>query len=406
MKTSTKFLTLVAAVIVIGGGVLWADHAGLITATAAKSPAASAAANPAQAAVPVSVASVLEKSVTEWDEFSGRVQAIDRVEIRPQVSGIIEAVHFDEGQLVKKGDPLFTIDPRPFQAELAHDQAMLAGAQAKLALAHTNLNRSQELIQTHAISQNQLDVDNDSVLEADANVKAAQAAVLTAQINLDYTAITAPVAGRVSRAEITVGNLVGAGPTAPILTTVVSVSPVYVEFEIDEQTYLKYAANGAAGNSGMDSIPVSMGLANDDGYSRQGHLKSIDNRLDTTSGTIRVRAVFDNERGDLTPGLYAKVRTGGSAAAPAILVDDRAVGTDQDKKYVMVVGGDNRVSYRAVTLGPMVDGLRVIRTGLHKDEHIVVNGLQRVRPNSLVAPTDVAMDNPPAASNLATTSGK
>jgi membrane fusion protein, multidrug efflux system len=404
MKTPTKFLTLAAAVIAIGGGVLWAIHSGLISPTASTSPVTAASAPPA--AVPVSVASVLEKSVTEWDEFSGRVQAIDRVEIRPQVSGIIEAVHFDEGQLVKKGDPLFTIDQRPFQAELAHDQAMLAGAQAKLALGHTNLNRSQELIQTHAISQNQLDEDNDSVLEADANVKAAQAAVLTAQINLDYTSITSPVAGRVSRAEITVGNLVGAGATAPLLTTVVSVSPVYVEFEIDEQTYLKYAANGAAGNSGIDNIPVSMGLANEDGYSRQGHLKSIDNRLDTTSGTIRVRSVFDNENGELTPGLYAKVRTGGSAAARAILVDDRAVGTDQDKKYVMVVGTDNRVSYRTVTLGPIVDGLRVVRTGLHKDERIVVNGLQRVHPNSLVAPTDVAMDRQSAASGLVTTTGK
>jgi membrane fusion protein, multidrug efflux system len=407
MKSSTKFLTMVAAVIVIGAGLFWASHAGYIPLPGSAKPAAAAdAASAAPPAVPVSVAAVIEKPVTEWSEFSGRIQAIDRVQIRPQVSGIIEAVHFDDGQMVKKGDPLFTIDPRPFQAALAQAQASLAGAQAKLAWTHTNLARSQELIQTHAIAQTQLDSDNDAVLEADAAVKLAQAAVQTAQINLDYTAITAPVAGRVSRAEITVGNFVGDGVNAPVLTTLVSVSPVYVEFEMDEQAFLKYASTGAAGNSNLDNIPVGMGLANEDGYAHTGRLQALDNVLDVTSGTIRVRAVFDNPNGELTPGLYAKVRTGSASAVPAILVDDRAIGTDQDKKYVMVVGADNHASYRAVTLGPIVDGLRVIRTGLQKDERIVVNGLQRVRPNALVAPTDVAMDRRVVPSDLAATSGK
>jgi multidrug efflux system membrane fusion protein len=342
--------------------------------------------------VSVSVASVLEEPVTEWDEFSGRVKAIDHVEIRPQVSGIIESVHFADGQLVNKGDLLFTIDPRPFQAALASAQAGLAGAEARVALAQTNLDRGNRLIATHAIAQSDLDQNNDEWLQANANLKAAQAAVQTAQLNLDYTAITAPVTGRVSRAEITAGNLVEAGNSAPVLTTIVSVSPVYVEFEVDEQTFLKYAANGANGNSGIDHIPVAMGLANEDGYPRQGRLESIDNQLDTTSGTIRMRAIFDNSTGELTPGLYANVRTGGTAAKPAILVDDRAVGTDQDKKYVMVIDANNKAIYRAVTLGPMFNGLRVIRSGLQKDERIVVNGLQRVRPNQVVAPVDVTMD--------------
>jgi len=384
MKTTTKILIPVA-VIAIGGLAWWATGSFSSNAKAA----AFAAANPPP--VSVTVAPALEKSVTEWDEFSGRVQAIERVDVRPQVSGIIEEIHFQEGQLVKKGDPLFTIDPRPFQAALAHAQADLAGAQAKLALAHTNLDRNQQLIQTHAIAQSELDQRNDDVLEADANVKAAQAAVLTAQINLDYTSINAPVTGRVSRAEITVGNLVGDGPTAPVLTSVVSVNPVYVEFEVDEQAFLKYASKGAAGNSGIDQISVSMGLANEDGYPHQGHLKSIDNRLDTTSGTIRVRAVMDNPNGELTPGLYAKVRIGSVASIPTILVEDRAVGTDQDKKFVMVIDADNKASYRVVTLGPIVDGLRVVRSGLQKNEKIVVNGLQRVRPNTVVAPTEVTM---------------
>ena len=397
-------LPIALTVIAIAGGAvgLWATGIVSIPASAAKPSVAMAAPPP----VPVSVAKVMEKSVTEWDEFSGRVRAIDHVEVRPQVSGIIEQVHFSDGQLVQKGDLLFTIDPRPFQAALDNAKAVEEGAQAKLALAQINLDRNKGLIASHAIAQSDLDTANDAFSEADANLKAAQAAVQTAQLNLNYTAITAPVTGRVSRAEITVGNLVGDGPTAPVLTTVVSVSPVYVEFEIDEQIYLKYLANGASGNNGLEHIPVTMGLANEEGYPRQGHLESLDNQLDTTSGTLRVRAVFDDPAGDLTPGLYAKVRTGGSASETAILVDDRAIGTDQDKKYVMVVDADNKANYRAVTLGPVVNGLRIIRSGLQEGERIMVNGLQRVRPNSIVAPTEVAMDREAATSELTASSNK
>ena len=386
-KSGLYIALILLAMVGIGFG-LWATGTVSIPGLTPQTPVAAAAPPPAS----VSVAPALEKTVTEWDEFSGRVRAIDHVEIRPQVSGVIEEVHFADGQLVKKGDLLFTIDPRPFRAELARTQAVLAGAQARVALAQTNLNRSNRLIATHAISQSDLDSNNDAMLEANASLQAADAAVQTAQLNLNYTAITAPVTGRVSRAEITVGNWVGTAVTAPVLTTVVSVSPVYVEFEVDEQTFLKYAANGASGNSGVDHIPVSMGLANEDGYPHQGRLESLDNQLDISSGTIRVRAIFDNPTGELTPGLYAKIRTGGSAAESAILVDDKAVGTDQDKKFVMVVGSDNKAVYRGVTLGPMVDGLRIVRSGLAKGERIVVNGLQRVQPNQVVAPVEVTMD--------------
>jgi multidrug efflux system membrane fusion protein len=389
MKTS-YLVPLIFVALVVAAVALWAT--GLLPGfTSAGKPGAAAAASAAPPPVPVSVAAVIEQSVTEWDEFSGRVKAIDHVEVRPQVSGLITAVHFQDGQIVKKGDPLFTIDPRPFQAELAHEQAVLAAAQAKVALALTNLDRNKGLIESHAIAQSELDATNDAWLEADASVKAAQAAVQTAQLNLNYTAITSPVTGRVSRAEITVGNLVNDGTSAPLLTTVVSVSPVYIEFEVDEQAYLKYSAQGASGNSGIDRIPVAMGLANEADYPHKGHLESFDNQLDTSSGTIRVRAVFDNSAGELTPGLYARVRIGG-VPQTAVLVDDRAVGTDQDKKFVMVIDAGNKANYRAVILGPMVNGLRVVRSGLNKGERIVVNGLQRVRPNSIVAPTDVAMD--------------
>ena len=382
--SSRKGIAIVAGIVLIGAVAVYLS----------RKPGAAAPA-PAMAgdAVPVSVAVVQEMSVTEWDEFSGRVQAIERVEIRPRVAGEIVAVHFEEGQLVKQGDALFTIDPLPFQAELARAQAVQAGAQAQLALAQTDLDRSRRLIENHSIAQSELDQSNASLLEATAALKAADAAVQTAQLNLGYTEITAPVSGRVSRAEITVGNLVGAGMSAPVLTTVVSVSPVYVEFDIDEQTFIRYAANGAAGNTGLDHIPVSIGLASEEGYPHEGKLKSIDNQLDTISGTVRVRAIFDNAKGEMTPGMFARVRTGGSAAETAVLIDDRAVGTDQDKKYVLVVGSDNKATYREVKLGPIVNGLRIIRSGLHKDERIVVNGLQRVRPNDVVAPTVVTMDS-------------
>jgi len=379
---SRKGIAIVFGLIIIGAAVFFVR----------KSHASSSPPSMASAPVPVSVATVQEVSVTEWDEFSGRVQAVDRVEVRPRVSGMIVAVHFDEGQLVKQGDPLFTIDPLPFQAELARAQAMQAAAQAQLALAQTDSDRNRRLIENHSIAQSELDQSNANLLEATANLKAADAAVQTTELNLGYCEITAPVTGRVSRAEITVGNLVGAGASAPVLTTVVSVSPVYVEFDIDEQTFLRYAANGASGNTGIEHIPVSIGLANEEGYPRAAHLKSIDNHLDTTSGTIRVRAVADNASGELTPGMFARVRTGGSAAAKTILIDDRAIGTDQDKKYVLVVDGANKVAYREVKLGPIVNGLRVIRSGLQPGEHIVVNGLQHVRPDDIVAPVAVAMD--------------
>ncbi len=391
MKAYMPFFSRKTIVIAVGVLVIGAAGTVSLTGRASKAPV------PTATPVSVSVASALEKSVTEWDDFSGRVEAIERVEIRPRVAGTIDAVHFQEGQLVRKGDPLFTIDPRPYQAELTRAEATQAGAQARLALSKTELDRTRRLIEEHAVAQRELDQRDNALREADANLKAAEAAVLSARLNLQYTAITAPFNGRVSRAEITVGNLVGAGAAAPALTTLVSVSPVYVNFEVDEQAYIRYAANGAAGNTGIDRIPVSIGLASEEGYPRQGHLKSIDNRLDTTSGTIRVRAVFDNGNGVLTPGMYARVRMGGSAGKWAVLVDDKAVGTDQDKKYVMVVDAENKAVYRAVTLGPVVDGMRIVRSGLRKDERVVVNGLQRIRPNDVVTPVAVAMDGHGAA---------
>ena len=390
MKTSTPIFTRKIIVIAIGLALIGTGAALSLTSEAAKAPVA--AATPTQ----VTVAPVVERSVTEWDDFSGRVQAVEYVEIRPRVAGTIDVIHFKEGQLVKKGDLLFTIDPRPFRAELARAEAQQAQAQAALGLSRTELDRTRRLIEEHAVAQRELDERSNAVLEAQAQLQVAEAAVMTARLNLQYTVITAPVSGRVSRAEITVGNLVGTGLNTPALTSLVSVSPVYVNFEIDERTYQRYAARGAAGNANVDRIPVAVGLGNEEGYPHTGHLQAFDNRVDTTSGTIRVRAVLDNPQGLLTPGMYARVRTGGGGAKPALLIDDKAVGTDQDKKFVMVVDAEHKAVYRAVELGPMVDGLRIVRSGLKPGEQIIVSGLQRVRPNDTVDPV-LAGATPPQA---------
>lgn len=350
------------------------------------------------AATPVTVASVISRSVIEWDEFSGRVEAIEYVEIRPRVAGTIVGVHFKEGQFVKAGAPLFTIDQRPYEAELAHAEAEQAQARATLELARTELERTRRLTEENAAPRRDLDQRNNAVLEAEARLKATEAAVMSARLNLQYASVTAPVSGRVSRAEITVGNLVGVGLNTPPLTTVVSVSPVYVNFELDEQTYQRYAALGAAGNANVDRIPVSIGLSNEEGYPHAARLQAFDNRVDTASGTIRVRAVVDNANNLLTPGMYARVRIGGGGKQPTLLIDEKAVGTDQDKKFVMVVGADNKATYRPVMLGPVIEGKRVVRSGLQEGEHVIVNGLQRVRPNDQVTPVLAKDETHPEAS--------
>lgn len=337
--------------------------------------------------VEVDVANVISRTVTDWQSYSGRLDAVDRVDIKPLVSGTITAVHFKDGQLVKKGDPLFTIDPRPYAAEVDRAAAQLASAQARDVFTSTDLARAQRLIADNAIAKKDFDQKENAAREAAANVKAARAALETARINLGYTQIVAPVAGRVSRAEITVGNTVSAGAQSPALTTVVSVSPMYAAFDVDEQTYLRYLAR----DMGKSGVPVDLGLANESGYSRKGTVYSVDNRFDTTSGTIRVRARFDNADGALVPGLYARIRVGGGEPHPALLVDEAAIGTDQSKKFVLVVDPANKVQYREVQLGERHGGLVEIAGGLKEGERIVVNGLQRVRPGDPVTPKTVKM---------------
>ena len=344
-------------------------------------------------ATPVSVALVEQRDVAIWDEFSGRLEAIERVEVRSRVAGALQSVHFREGALVKRGDLLITIDPAPYAAEVDRLQAQLGAAEARVLLTKNDVERGELLSGTRVISQRELDQRVNAKSEAEANVKAARAALQSAQLNLDYTQVRAPVAGRVGRLEITVGNLVAAGPGAPVLTTLVSVNPIYAGFNADEQVVTRALKTLADQNamSEVDRIPVRMSTATSD-ESFKGKLQLIDNQVDARSGTVRVRAVLDNTDGRLIPGQFARLRMGQPKAEPALMVNERAIGTDQNKKFVLVVNTDNKAEYREVTLGANVDNLRVITSGLKSGERIVVNGLQRIRPGALVVPQVVRMD--------------
>ncbi|MDO9360206.1 MAG: efflux RND transporter periplasmic adaptor subunit [Polaromonas sp.] len=345
-------------------------------------------------ATPVSVATVVQSDVSAWDEFSGRLEAVERVDIRSRVSGTLQSVHFREGALVKKGELLLVIDPAPYAADVDRADAQVAAAQARVAQAKGEQERSQRLWNEQAISKREFDERGNSQREADANLRAAQAALQTARLSLGYTQVRAPVAGRVGKLEVTVGNLVAAGPGAPVLTTLVSVSPIYASFDADEQAIakaLKDAGSSQGGSRNLERIPVQMGTAASTDTPFNGRLQLVDNQVDAKSGTVRARAVFDNADGQLMPGQFARVRMGQSTKASALLVNERAVGTDQNKKYVLVIGADNKAVYREVVLGAHVDGLRIVTQGLAANERIVVNGLQRIRPGALVDPQPVAM---------------
>ncbi len=344
------------------------------------------AAPPLQA---VTVAPVPEREISEWDEFTGRLEAVDQVEIRPRVSGYIQRVTFTEGREVRKGEVLFQIDPRPYQAELDRAQAELDRAKSAAALAANDVRRADPLVKAQAISREEYDSRTSAEAQGGASVKAAEAAVETARLNLEWTRVRSPISGRVSNALVTPGNLVEAGQPATLLTTVVSLDPMYVYFDSDEQTYLRYA--GRARNNGSNwrdgKLVVHLGLANEDGYPHEGRLDFVDNQIDPNTGTIRTRAVFSNKSRALTPGLFARVKLVGDHKRKALLVRDAAIGTDQDRKFVLVVGPGDSLVYRPVVAGRLVDGLRIIDSGLQPNERVVVNGLMRVRPGMKVAPT-------------------
>jgi multidrug efflux system membrane fusion protein len=344
-----------------------------------------AAATQEAAAAPVSASAVLERQIAETQEFSGRLEATERVEIRPRVSGFITAVNFKPGSEVKKGDVLFVIDPRPYQAEADRAEAAARSARAKADLARLELARAERLLSDRAIAQREYDERASGQKELDANAHAAQAQYEAAKLNLAYTRVVSPIDGRVSKAEITLGNLVDA---TAVLTSVVSLDRIYASFSGDEATYLRVGPQSRKGQP----VAVKIGLANEDGFPHEGKLEFVDNQLDTQTGSVRMRATLENRDRALVPGLFARVQLGGSATSNAVLIDERAVGTDQNRKFVFVVDKDNKAEYRPVKLGPAIDGLRVVKEGLNPGDKIVVNGLQRVRPGAPLAPQIVPMD--------------
>ena len=343
----------------------------------------------------VSVAAVVEKRVKDWDEFTGRFQAVETVEIRPRVSGYIDKIAFKEGSLVKQGDLLFVIDPRPYQADYDRAAADLKRYKTALELARIESTRVQRLRESGAVSQEELDERTSTVAQAEANVAGAQAALESAALNMGFTRVTSPVTGRVSRAEVTRGNLVTGGNNGgTLLSSVVSMDPIYLYFDSDEQAYLRYmemARSGERTSPREATSPVHIGLANEEGFPHSGTMDFVDNQLNPQTGTIRARAVFANKDGLFTPGLFARVQLVGSDDYNAILIDDRAVNTDQSQKYVFLLGADNKVEYRKIKLGRVIDGLRIVREGLKPGDVIVVNGAQRVHPGLTVAPQRVTM---------------
>lgn len=350
----------------------------------------------------VSVAEVIQHSVTEWDELTGRLEAPQSVVIRARVSGYIDKISFAEGAIVTKGDLLVQIDPRPFSAEVKRLEAQLARASATAKRADSEAKRGEALRAGKVIGGEEADARDSTAAEAKAAVAATQAQLDIAYLNLSFTEVRSPIDGRVSRAELTEGNLVQADESR--LTSVVSTDKVYAYFDIDEGVYLKYEALTRSGDLGA-AAPVYLGLANEDGHPHQGQMDFVDNQVDPKTGTIRGRAVFDNKDGAFTPGLYVRVKLVGSANYNAALINDSAVGTDLGKKFVLILDKDNKVAYRAIELGPKLNGLRIVRKGLEKGEKIVVNGLQRVRSGMPVDAELVPMADDQTLASFATAAG-
>lgn len=334
-------------------------------------------------AMQVDVSVIEPQSIQLWKNFSGHVVAVDQAQIKPQVSGRITELKFEDGQHVEKGDVLIVIDPRPYEARLNQAKASLEAAKTQADLAEKEYKRAVSLIETKAISQSMFDERANNRQAAKAAVEGAQAALESAQIDLDYAYVKAPISGKISRAEITEGNLVQAGPNAPLLTSIVSDEKMYVDFEVDERTYIGSVKSKSGPNA--EPIPVRLKLS---GSNEEigGTVHSFDNRIDQASGTIRARAIFDNENGILLPGMSVSVMMGDAGDGDRILLSERAIGTDQDRKFVYVVGDDSTATYREVTIGESISGQRVILSGLGQGEKVITAGLVRIRPGMAVSP--------------------
>jgi multidrug efflux system membrane fusion protein len=358
---------------------------------------------------PITANRPLAREVVEWDEYQGWLNPVDMVEVRARVTGYLQEVHFQDGGIVKKGDLLFVIDPRPYQAELAREEAVVNQAETRLELANNDLVRAERLLKGKAISEEEADSRSKARREAEAALRSARAAVDAAKLNLEYTQITAPIGGRISRKMITEGNLVnGNQGQATLLTTIVSLDPVYCYFDAEESAVLKYerlSREGKGPNLRSGKVVCELQLANEQGFPHKGVLDFVDNRVNATTGTLRARGVFSNPEPDyaLEPGFFARVRVPGSAKYQALLIPDQAVGTDQGQKFVYVVNAQDAVEYKSVQLGPVIDGLRVVRTGLDSNDWVVVNGLMSVRPGVKVKPDRAVATAVPASAAPVTT---
>lgn len=349
----------------------------------------------------VTVSRPVQKVVSDFSDFVGRFIAVDDVEVRSRVSGYLEKIHFTDGQLVTAGETLITIDRRPFEAALAQAQAALAQAEANRSFAASDLERGKDLVRGTTITQQTYDQRVQAKRVADAAVQAQQAAVKQAQLDLDFTELKAPISGRIGDRRVSLGNLVtgGTNGNTSLLATIVSLDPIRFEFTIDEASYLNYlkvnSKDGAEGLSQAPPVPVKLKLIDEDDFVHEGQINFVDNAIDESSGTIRLRAEFDNKGGKLTPGMFGRVRLPTSVPAMALLVPDAAIGTEQVRKFVYTVGHDNVVNPKFVTLGPVIDGMRVVKAGLEADDTIVVNGLMRVRPGVKVTPQQATADAVP-----------
>ncbi len=369
------------------------------------------AAQPAEPPPPkVSVSQVVFREVAEWDEFTGRLEAVNTVAVRPRVSGFVAAVRFREGAVVRRGDLLFQIDPRPFQAEVDRLKAEVVRARATVQRASSEAQRAERLTAQDAMSREEHDRRASFAQEAGAQVDAVAAALRAAELNLEFTRVTSPITGRVGRAVTTEGNLVSSGPgEATLMTTVVSLDPIYAVFDVDEQSFLRYgalASEGKRASAREAGLGIQMALAGDQDFPHAGKMNFLDNQVDPDTGTIRARAVFVNADATLTPGLFVRLRVPGTRSYGGALVRDAAIGTDLDKRFVYVVSADRTIVQRPVTLGPNLNGLRVVRTGLGNGDLIVVNGLQRVRPGMKVEPVTVPMEAQASATGAAAGPGQ
>jgi len=375
-RSLNKFITLLLLCAVAGG--VYVTYAG----TEQQSE------NTATIAPPPPVAEFVTmqmQPVRLWTSFSGRLSAVDMAEIKPLVSGELQQVLFDDGQLVEKGDLLFVIDPRPYQAALNRAQAQLTSAESRAKLAREELDRSERLVKNKLVSESVFDAAKNEYQVASAAINEAESAVAQAKLDLNYCYIRAPFSGRVSRAELTQGNIAETTPNAPVLTTLVANNQLYAEFDVDEQTYIKFVR----GSQNDEKMPVQLTLAADESVVYRGEIHSFDNQLDVSSGTIRARAIFENTDGALTPGMYANVKLGAVNEQQTLLIPERAIGTNQNKKFVYVINAENQAVYREVVLAGHHDEQRLVAAGLEVGDKVVVNGLSHIRPNSLVTPKPI-----------------